>query len=241
MELRSYFEWFRPSPVVVAATTGGLVVWLLWSYLLQNKNTRRPFNLTDACLLTVAIIGATIAALVTIYRIVAPPEWDFLCYWVFGQALVQGSPYDASLLSKIAEPLDVSGEFRHELFCLYPPTSVIQFLPLGFMDVRVGAAFWYLLQWVAVLGVIRCGWSCLDENRSQRNLWLTIALVFSFRATIDTFSYAQSSFWITWLVLLMARTSVSWQRGLAVGVATVVKPLGAIFVRWGCFGWPCPS
>jgi hypothetical protein len=178
---------------------------------------------------SIAAVGLTACLYMTARKIIRPPEWDFLCFWVYGRALALGeSPYDVQVLLQLAAPYAPSEEFVNELYCLYPPPSTLQFLPLGWLPIQAAAAAWYLVQWAALMSVVALVWRLLDPKRSWTGFMITVALVCGLHSTISTLRFAQSNFLIV-LAGLLATMSSSWAtRGMALGAATLVKPLGAI-------------
>lgn len=221
-------EFAGSQPVVRGVAAAGVVAALLWGFQREWPGGSRRWLLAVGAA-AVALVGVLAVVYVTAKGIVSPPEWDFLCYWVYGQAMaLGGSPFDPVLLREVAAPLDVSDEFRRELYCMYPPPSTVQFWPLGWLRPQVAAALWYSIQWLAAGSVAALVWRLLDERRRWTGLLVACALIFSLHSTISTFRFGQTNLLIVLAALAATLSAKPMRRGLWIGLATVVKPIGAI-------------
>lgn len=207
----------------------GLAIVCLWAGFRAYASLptwRRAFVWLLAGTMAFAGTAACLGAAAT--NLKNPRDWDFLCFWTFARVLHDGqSPYNKPLLEQAAAPHQPSESFQQLNYCLYPPTSVVLFYPLGFFELRWAMAGWYLLQFGAFAGAIGLLYEQLDPARSRLGLLATIAAATTLFGTIYTFYYAQTTPLIL-LAMLLAQRAPRWG-GWWLGCASVVKPIGAIF------------
>ena len=194
-----------PALSALRAVVAAMAVYVL----LRSFHSFRPHvkakRLTVILAAGIGGFGLAKCLLQTLSNVASPREWDFLCFWTYGQAVASGnSPYDIALLRELASPFSPSDAFLRETYCLYPPPCVIQFWPLGHFSISVAATLWYLVQWSAVVGVVVLLRRLVDPQRTTVGLLVCTALVFGFQSTISTFHFAQSNL----LLLLLSLASV---------------------------------
>lgn len=177
---------------------------------------------------TMALAGTAACAGAAATNLRQPRDWDFLCFWTFARVMHEGSsPYEKQLLEAAALPHQPSESFQTLNYCLYPPTSVVLFYPLGYFDLKWAMAGWYLLQFGAFALAIWLLYDHFDPARRRLGLLVTIASATSLFGAIYTFYYAQTTPLIL-LAMLLSQRSPRWG-GWWLGCAAVVKPIGAIF------------
>jgi hypothetical protein len=162
-------------------------------------------------------------------NLLEPPEWDFKYFWTFGTAAATGSnPYDRENLLRIAEPLKPAQELHDELYCFYPPPSLLMFLPLGWFEFRTAMALWYAVQ----LGVLAVDVWLLTRLLTERarfdDLALVAAAVLIFRPVTTTVTLAQTNFLILLMLLLFWGDRERARGGVWLGLAMIVKPWVAV-------------
>src|SRR5262249_2886566 len=152
--------------------------------------------------------------------------WDILCFWTFGQMLVEGrNPYDVSLIREHTAPFHPSPEFDEQNYCLYPPPSLVVFAPLGLLPYSTAMVAWYLLQGAMLALAIAHLWRWVDPERTWLGLTVTSALTLTMQSTIHTFFYGQTVPLILAAVLAAVDATNPAKRGLLIGLATIVKPI----------------
>ncbi len=194
----------------------------------------------------------------------APPEWDFLCFWLWGRLAVTGADfYDPAASAWFAAGR--SADFVHEIIGVgfwYPPWSMLLFAPLGLASPERALAVWYLVQASCLLAASWLAWRLLAPRTGRLGLLATAALILALPATRQTFQYAQTHSLNLLLVLLAYKERDHPRAGLFAALATMVKPylvvtfglpllrrnwralgvgavtVGLVLVLTGlCFGW----
>tara|TARA_R110002049_G_scaffold27321_2_gene93958 strand:+ start:13347 stop:14690 length:1344 start_codon:yes stop_codon:yes gene_type:complete len=164
-------------------------------------------------------------------------EWDFVPYWVIGQAIVQEShPYDGETLARIAEPLQPSEELQSELYCFYPPISLLLFAPLGWLPFSPALIAWEVVQFAALWWSLRLlvkffadpdageAVNTSDEKKSLAK-WVTLAVSLALYPTAATFFFAQTNFLILLTLLLFYRDREKPIAGVWLALGACVKPI----------------
>lgn len=215
---------------MLRAVAAAIIVYALLLSFHRSGTSGKAKGLTILLAAGLGGAGLAMCVLQTLTNVASPRDWDFLCFWTYGQALASGkSPYDIALLQELALPYSPSDEFLQETYCLYPPPCVIQFWPLGHFSISVAATLWYLVQWSALVGVVVLLRRLLDRQHTAVGLLVSAALVLGLHSTISTFHYAQTNLLILLLALSSVFVSGAAYRGLLLGTATIIKPIGAIF------------
>ncbi len=162
-----------------------------------------------------------------------PPFWDFLLFWVNGTMARRGlNFYDSALAMQVAA-LHPDLAFDQIVFpFLYPPPSVLWFVPLGWMDAHTAIAVWYgaqlacLVTSAVVLSLIFFG------ELLPIGLPLTTALLLLIRATYWNLEHAQTVFLLLLCLSLGLYDCNRTRGGVWLGLAMLVKPFAAVMMLY---------
>jgi hypothetical protein len=171
-------------------------------------------------LVQVALVGT---------NLLSPREWDFKQFWTYGVAAANGSnPYDHANLLRIAESINASDELRSEMYCFYPPPSLLMFGPLGLLPLQAAMAVWYSV----LLGILLLDVWLLTRFVTQREgrveLLFVVAVVLMYRGVTATVAMSQTNFLILFVLLLFWRDRDRARGGFWLGLGMMVKPVIAI-------------
>ncbi|QDU86684.1 Polyprenol-phosphate-mannose-dependent alpha-(1-2)-phosphatidylinositol pentamannoside mannosyltransferase [Pirellulimonas nuda] len=182
----------------------------------------------------VLLAGAMCAAFVLLdagiiaSNVRSPREWDFKHFWTWGVAVAQGtSPYDHENLLRIAEPLSPSPELRRELYCFYPPPSLLLFAPLGWAPFGWALLLWNLVQAAALAACLALFRSLFVRDARIDSYLPLAAMVLAFWSTSATFVFSQTNFLVLLSILLFWRDRTRARAGVWLALGVLVKPLAA--------------
>ncbi len=186
----------------------------------------------DAVALLIAILG-----LMKLFRIIAggfraPPEWDFLCFYLWSAAARAGlSFYSPEDLRKVLLPVTASPQFTEEIIGVgmpYPPPTMSLFYPLSLLPYSEAYLVWMAVQFACLLIAV---FLLIKETSSKIAPPLVAALVLFWPSTHLTFIYAQTNFALLSLLLLSKRSRSEYLSGFFLALGFFVKPLaGALFL-----------
>lgn len=202
-------------------------------------------------MLTLALSAVAAKGLVRVAMMAAdnvrhPPEWDFLIFWINGFMASRGlNFYDSGLAMQVAAPFHPDSGFvdiQLGVPFMYPPPSIIWFLPLGLGDIHLMAMLWYAIQLaclcasVVLLARIFIESAKDEDDRhdffrsaSASNFAFVAALLLMIRATYWNVAHAQTVFLLLLFLSLAFRGRDGKWGGVWLGLAILVKPV-AIFV-----------
>src|SRR5262249_26520723 len=98
----------------------------------------------------------------------------------------------------------------------------------GLLPYSTAMVAWYLLQGAVLAIAIAQLWRWVDPERSWLGLTVTSALTLTMQSTIHTFFYGQTVPLILAALLAAVDATNPAKRGLLIGLATIVKPIGAL-------------
>jgi hypothetical protein len=164
-------------------------------------------------------------------------EWDFIAFWQFGHAAVAHlNVYAPQTYRQLGTPIPVDAIFRRESMdvgFVYPPPTILLFVPLGFVhDVKLASIAWL----VVMLAALLAGVVALARTYAGARAWdvtfAIVALGFALPATADNVAYHQTSFLAFVATVFAYRYRSSAIGGIAAGIAAIVKPYLGIVVLW---------
>jgi hypothetical protein len=216
---------------------------LLYAYSRREALSARARLMLGIAASLVAALGLALCVRQVASNFIALRDWDFICFWTYGRAMALGqSPYDVQVLREIAAPLGPSAEFLEINVCLYPPICLPPYWPFGFLPFTASMAVWFGVQIAALVGSVALLRRIWDSGRTWLGLAVMLAVFFSWHSTALTLLYGQTNFLFLLAILgLVMLPSAIW-RGIALGLAIVVKPIAAILLidvalrrKWGTF------
>lgn len=169
---------------------------------------------------------------------IKPPEWDFLCYWVYGLTAFTGAPFYSPKLN-LAENLPIApsdtfvGEVLRTPFH-FPPPAAFLYSWLPAFSFESAALLWML----AMLGaLLLCGWLLTKAfPNSKHSSLLPTAALLSLGPSAQTFVYCQTNFLMLLCLTLFILYRRSFFGGAILGIAAlVVKPFAALLLLFALF------
>ena len=174
-----------------------------------------------------------------IFRIYQPQVWDFTAFYLYGKTAALG--YDFYLpeafqlvfksLDHPFQPADVAG-FTEEVVnvgFLYPPPTILYFIPLGFLSFKTALIVWTIFNLMIVLACIYFIYNLFLEEYQLNGVFLASILLLIMAPSLSTISFSQTNFILLLLLLLMRKYSDSGISGLFLALAFFTKPYMVIF------------
>jgi hypothetical protein len=159
-------------------------------------------------------------------------EWDFLAFWIDGRAGVSGRDfYDPSSYHVLSLPFVPSAAFRASILDVgfrYPPSTMLLFAPLGWLDYSTAYALWDVATLLALGG---CAWLIQRIWLRDYGGWgvvLGLLMLLVMPASLATIRLGQSNFFALLAVLLALRNEGRFRGGAYLVLAALVKPLLAV-------------
>jgi Glycosyltransferase family 87 len=201
---------------------------LLWAFHYRKRlGNVAAFALPAICAMA-AGISLLLIARNLYWHMAAPPEWNFLAFWIWAQAGAAGLDfYRAESFTHLTLPYLPSAEFRDEILrvgMFYPPITMLLLAPLGWVDLFWGYLLWHALQFLAMAASIGLLWRIFLRSDRVQGLALTLALVTLYLPTRLTFQSNQTNFLtlLAFLAFWIYRNSIKGGATLALGM--MVKP-----------------
>ncbi|TWT90979.1 hypothetical protein Mal64_13780 [Pseudobythopirellula maris] len=209
--------WVLALPVLAA-----IVVATLWRSRLSEAGRAWSKRLTVATIVAFTLLNLAIFAHINL----KPRDWDYKYFWLWGAAAAEGTnPYDRENLLRIAEPLGLSQELIDELACYYPPPSLLQFWPFGYLPFRAALLAWNVTM---LAGMLLALWLLCDTFASGRRRDLApalLAVALAFWPSSATVAFSQQNYWILVTLLLFWRSRGRPIGGFWLAVGVAFKPL----------------
>jgi hypothetical protein len=176
------------------------------------------------------------------------PEWDFLCFYLFGKVGISTSDfYNPVVFSQFFYDLQlqssVSDDFIKEIVNVgfwYPPISIFLFLPLGIFNLQTGFIIWQtliIIVFVINIIIIIKYYSILTKDRhlDERHIYFALIVLLLFpKLTISMYTSQIYILFLLFLILLIINLK-NWKSGIYLPILIVIKPLAAIFILYFIF------
>jgi hypothetical protein len=208
----------------------------------QAQLTLRLRQIITGVVLAAVISFTGLLGIRMVQNVVAPPGWDFACFWLYGRIGVQGlNYYDPASYQVMAQQagLTADPEFKHEIVDIgffYPPVTMWLMLPLGLTDIHTAMAGWYVVQIVVGAAIIALLWRAFLPQDASRSRWLTfglaVMLFIAMQPTRNSIGMGQSMFLLMLCFILFWLERKGWRGGMWLALAVVVKPFMAILVLY---------
>ena len=186
---------------------------------------RFAFAIAITC---VAAKGIWRVTMMATSNILHPPDWDFQIFWIDGVMASRGlNFYDSALATQLAAPFHPSLGFAQAALAapfLYPPPSILWFVPLGWMDIHSAALAWYVLQFACLAGSVIVLSQTFLTSLSAINVAFTTALIFMVHGTYSNVANAQTVFLLLLFISLAFRDRNTSRGGVWFALAILVKP-----------------
>jgi hypothetical protein len=153
------------------------------------------------------------------------PVFDFPIFWILGKAAVQGQNfYHREVLLEIARPYNFPPQFTNELNGMYPPPSILLFIPLGLFELMKAQIPWYIISMAALVLAIILLWKEYSLQQTATGLLLTAVLVVVSRSARLTVNLGQITFLVLLTIALFWQTRHRVWGGIWLAVAFLYKP-----------------
>lgn len=222
-----------------------LISGLLFFYSNRNPKYRYPIN---KILLGIAISLCLYFSnkIIQTYRII--PEWDFLCFYLFGTVGRSHSNfYDPVVFKKYFDILQLqslaSSSFIKEIVNVgfwYPPPSMFLFVGLSLFKIKTAYFIWqsivvflFLLDVFLLIQLFNSYKTKeLKEGGSKLPILLLILL---FPHVLQSLFVSQTLTLFLFFLLLMIKYVNKWQSGVFLAILIIIKPLAALFFLYFLF------
>jgi hypothetical protein len=211
------------------AVTMGVLLWILArGHRLQGR----------ARALVWAVVLAALAVQCRSYWLLmsrmtaSPPEWDFLCFWIWGRMGLTGVDfYDPA--SGVPFAAGRSAEFVSAILDVgfwYPPQSMLLFAPLGLSSPRAALWGWFAFLGACVGASSYLTWRFIAADTGRLGLVAVTAFLFALPGTKQTFICAQTHPLGLLLSLLVVGHQNRLRAGAFAALALIVKPYLVLWV-----------
>jgi len=171
------------------------------------------------------------------YRIHNYQVWDFSAFYLWGKAAAQGYnfylPENLQIVfSSLNFPISNSDDFITEIVnvgFLYPPPTILYFLPLGYMSYNTALIIWTLFISIFLIGSIYQVYIQFFRKYRLNGLILVTILFLTLKSVNDTISSSQTNFILLFSLLLMRKYANNKYAGIILAFAFLTKPYILIF------------
>jgi hypothetical protein len=153
------------------------------------------------------------------------PVFDFPIFWILGKAATQGQNfYHREVLLEIARPYNFPSYFVNELNGMYPPPSILLFMPLGLFSMMTAQIPWHILNTAALIMAIVILWKEFFTEQTFAELLFTAVLVVVGRAAYQSVLLGQNNFLVLLAMALFWRDRNRVRGGAWIALAFLFKP-----------------
>jgi hypothetical protein len=222
---------------IIKASSITAVAWLIMighaRYRQLSPYKRRVFAIG---VISLAAIGVARLAIHATRSTLHPPVWDFVLFWINGTIASQGlNFYDPALAAQVAAPFHPDVGFVKEAVntpFLYPPPSIVWFVPLGWLEIHTAAGAWYAVHLACLAASIIVLSLTFLETISAINVAFITTLVLMVHGTDWNVENAQTVFLLLLFISLAFRHRNGTVGGVWLALAILVKPFMAIVVLY---------
>jgi hypothetical protein len=157
---------------------------------------------------------------------------DFVAYWSAAQLFVRHiNPYDRTTVLRVEQ--SVGYKHNQPMMMRNPPPALTLAFPLGFVDLQVGAALWYLLLGGCLMISIRLLW--ILNGRPNDRLHLVAYL---FAPTVACMLTGQTSVFVLLglTLFLYLRSTRPFLAGMCLALCAIkphlLLPFGGVLLAW---------
>jgi len=213
---------------------GAFLAWHARRDALAAAGRHTALGATDGGALGMAVVFAARALDVARRNVLAPEEWDFQAFWLWGRAAARGlNPYLPESIRQVDAGLQHTASFTATVVDVgfpYPPITMLLLRPFGGFDLPVACALWYMVQGAALAGAVWMIWRHVLGSRRWPDLVLTGGLLACLRPMQTTVHLAQTNFLILLALALYWRDRERARGGVWLALALAVKPWVAVML-----------
>jgi hypothetical protein len=220
--------------IIITSLT--VIACICFYYLKNEKNTYS----TLVYVINLLVFGICCYLFLSklIYRVNTPEVWDFTAFYLWGKEAAEGLnfylPENANhVFNSLALPSLNYDEFVKDIVnvgFLYPPPTILYFIPLGYLSYNTALICWILFNLIFLLGCIYLIYSMFLKAEKLKGLLLVVTLVFLFSPVRATVFYSQTNFILLFYLLLMKKYSETKFAGIFLALAIFTKPYTIIFL-----------
>lgn len=223
-------------PLVVSFLA--VVTSICFYYIKRNKNVQKKYIWT----VYFSIFAGTALVFIgsALYRILNPQIWDFSAFYLWGKTAANGLnfylPENLALVyNSINLPFSHSElkefvDYIVNVGFLYPPPTILYFLPLGFLSFQNSMIVWTIFNFIFALGSIYLIFTLFFKPLKLNGLILVAILFMILRPSLSNINYLQTNFILLFLLLLMRKYSEKDVGGIFLSIAFLTKPFMLIFI-----------
>jgi Glycosyltransferase family 87 len=173
------------------------------------------------------------------------PEFDFLCFYIFGKAGVASADfYNPKVFAQVYNQLNLqnltSKEFADEIVNVgfwYPPHSMLLFMVLGVMDLKTGYAIWQTVIIAFLIADIillhkKYYRQLITNNKNGLADFPLLLLILLFPGIDSSVYFSQTISVFLFFLLLLISNDNSFKSGIYLALLITIKPLAVFFVLY---------
>jgi hypothetical protein len=184
-----------------------------------------------------SIFASTLSIFIfsAIYRIYHPEVWDFTAFYIYGKVAALGyNFYLPENFHLVFNSLSLPTEdgFRVSVLnvgFLYPPPTILYFLPLGFLSFKTALIVWTIFNFIFVFGCLYLIYELFLKSYKLNGILLVSILFFIFLPSLSTINFSQTNFILLFYLLLLKKYSNKNISGVFLALAFFTKPYMIIF------------
>jgi Glycosyltransferase family 87 len=176
------------------------------------------------------------------------PEWDFLCFYLFGKTGISTTDfYNPQVFAKVFNELNLqpltSKDFTAEIVNVgfwYPPHSMLLFLMLGLFDLKTGYAVWQTVILVFIVADVfllhKKYYQQLVANQKNKLIVFPVLLIILLFPNIEGSAYfSQTISVFLFFLLLIINNTDNRKAGIYLALLITIKPLAVFFIPYFLF------
>jgi len=214
-----------------------LSVFILIAYIGYHRfNINEEFRFLSQTALKAVFIASIIAFAVFSYKSYGPRDWDFTCFFLYGNVASKGmnfyNPNDYySILRTIQIPIEINAGFFREVIdvgCPYPPPTLFLFSILGFFSYNNALIVWTIINSLFLLGSIVLIRDIFFKKDGYESIMISTILVLTFHSSLTTVFYTQILFILLFFLLLFYKYKSAPWSGVFLAIAIFLKPFAIV-------------
>ena len=172
-----------------------------------------------------------------IEHIQTPKIWDFTAFYLYGKVAANG--YNFYLPESYRIVFDSANlpytnfenlvEYVVNIGFLYPPPSILYFIPLGLLPYKIAGIYWTIFNLLFLIGCIHLVYSMFFKSDKLNGLILVIILFLISLTVRSTIYFSQTNFILLFYLLLMKKYYNRNFVGVFLALAIFTKPYMIIF------------
>lgn len=171
------------------------------------------------------------------YRLNSFVVWDFTSWYLWGKVAAEGynfylPEYSQQIFDSLNLPDKDFTDFKEAIVnvgFLYPPPTMLYFIPLGYLSLNTALIVWTLFTLLFLAGCIFLVYDSYFKTTGYHGLALITILFFLYPSVRFTMVCSQTNYIILFLILLMRKYADTKYSGIILAFALFTKPFMLIF------------